>query len=75
MRTLIGIEDVRLAVTRQCISVAVQNAASIAIDDRHDSTRRLAHASWLIEQQDYVCLASPWWRSHQKENAERSAQQ
>ena len=52
LRTLIGIEDVRLAVTspRVSSSVATQNDASIAIDNRHDSTRRLAHAIRLIEQ-------------------------
>ena len=40
LRTLVGVEDVRLAVTSQSLlSVSTQNAASMVIDSRHASTR------------------------------------
>src|ERR1700737_1075374 len=46
LRALVGIEDVRLAVTAKASSsVSTQNAASMVIDTPHDSTRRLNQSS------------------------------
>ena len=46
LRTLVGIEDVRLAVSAKASSsVSTQNAASMVIDTPHASTRRLNQSS------------------------------
>jgi hypothetical protein len=46
LQALSGIEDLRLAVTSQGVSsVSTQNAASIVVDNRQDSVRRLAQSS------------------------------
>jgi hypothetical protein len=43
---LIGVEDVRVAVTHQRIfQLSTLNAASMVIDSRHASTRRLNQSS------------------------------
>jgi hypothetical protein len=44
LRALIGVEDVRLAVTSQNLC-QLQNVASIVIDSRHASARRLKQSS------------------------------
>ncbi|MDA9414128.1 hypothetical protein XH81_04570 [Bradyrhizobium sp. CCBAU 25360] len=45
LRALVGIEDVRLALASESILQRLdQNAASIVIETRHDSTRRVAQS-------------------------------
>ena len=59
---LIGIKDVRLAVTSRCI--LQRRDAECRMTARDGSPM----PAGLIEQQDSVRLASPWWRSQKTPN-------